>query len=69
MTLKVCQDPLNPRPGGAGPPRTPNLAPMCLGYEEIIEPTQISKYSTLRNGKSIFKDQLDEECVFPHLSL
>ena len=25
MTLKVCQDPLNPRPGGAGPPQNPKL--------------------------------------------
>ena len=33
MTLKVCQDPLNPRPGGGRPPpRTPNLAPMLSGH-------------------------------------
>ena len=25
MALKVCQDPLNPRPGGAGPPQNPKL--------------------------------------------
>ena len=33
MTLKVCQDPLNPRPGGGpAPPRTPNLAPMLENH-------------------------------------
>ena len=50
MTIKVCQDPLNPRPGGrAAPPRTPNLAPMGNGGTSGGE-YRIAKYKFRKFG-------------------
>ena len=56
MILKVCQDPLNPKPGGGRPPpRTPNLAPMIGRIAWVCSHTRplgkevVSGWVTLRH--------------------